>query len=93
LDCGSSNFAAKSTNLYRSRSDDRQIELSHFDPATNDLDLTILNENFDIIAVSDSVDSFEIIEVDLLAGVTYTIGMTPIAVTGVVSYNLSIDMN
>ena len=70
-----------------------QIELSHFDPAINDLDLTILNENFDIVAVSDSVDSFEIIEVDVLAGVTYTIGMTPITVDGVVSYNLSVDMN
>ena len=70
-----------------------QIELSHFDPATNDLDLQILNENFDIMQVSNSVDSFEIIEIDLLAGVTYTIGMTPITTTGVVSYNLSVDMN
>ncbi len=70
-----------------------QVELSHFDPANNDLDLALLNENFDIIAVSNSVDGFEIVEADLLAGVTYTIGMTPISVTGVVAYNLSIDMN
>jgi hypothetical protein len=70
-----------------------QIELSHFDPATNDLDLQILNENFDIMQVSNSVDGFEIIEIDLLAGVTYTICMTPITITGVVAYNLSIDMN
>jgi hypothetical protein len=70
-----------------------QIELSHFDPATNDLDLQLLNENFDIMQVSNSVDSFEIIEIDLLAGVTYTIGMTPVTTTGVVSYSLSVDIN
>ena len=70
-----------------------QIELSHFGVPTNDLDLTILNENFDIIAVSDSVDSFEFIEVELVAGVTYTIGMTPVTVDGLVLYNLSVDMN
>jgi hypothetical protein len=70
-----------------------QIELSHFDPATNDLDLQILNENFDIMQVSNSIDGFEIIEIDLLAGVTYTIGMTPVTTTGVVSYSLSVDMN
>jgi hypothetical protein len=70
-----------------------QVELSHFDPANNDLDLVLLNENFDIIAVSNSVDSFEIIEEPLLAGVVYTIGMTPITVTGVITYNVSIDLN
>jgi hypothetical protein len=70
-----------------------QIELSHFDPATNDLDLQILNENFDIMQVSNSIDGFEIIEIDLLAGVTYTIGMTPVTTTGVVSYSLSVDIN
>ena len=70
-----------------------QIELSHFDPANNDLDLQILNENLDIMQVSNSVDSFEFIEIDLLAGVNYTIGMTPVTVTGVITYNLSIDIN
>ena len=70
-----------------------QAELSHFDLQTSDLDLEVLDENFNQVALSDSIDGFEKVEAQLLAGVTYYIGMLPISTPGATSYNLSIDVN
>ena len=70
-----------------------QVELSHFDPLNNDLALEILDENLNQVAFSDSVDGFEKVEVQLLAGVTYTIGMRPVLAPGSTSYLLSVDVN
>ena len=68
-----------------------QAELSHFDLQTSDLDLELLDENLDQVALSDSADGFEKVEAQLQAGVTYYIGMLPISTAG--TYNLSIDLN
>ena len=70
-----------------------QAELSHFDLQASDLDLEMLDEHYIQIALSDSVDSFEKIEVQLQAGVTYYIGVLPISTPNPASYNLSIDVN
>jgi len=70
-----------------------QVELSHFDPLTNDLALEILDENLNQVVFSDSVDGFEKVEAQLLAGVTYYIGMLPVSAPGEVSYLISVDMN
>ncbi len=70
-----------------------QAELSHFDLQTSDLDLEILDENFNQVALSDSVDGFEIVEAQLQAGVTYYIGVLPISTPSAAAYNLSIDVN
>ena len=70
-----------------------QAELSHFDLQTSDLDLEILDENLIQIALSNSVDGFEKVEAQVQAGVTYYIGILPISVTALASYNLSIDVN
>ena len=70
-----------------------QAELSHFDLATVNLDLHILDDNLDPMAVSDSLDAFEIVEAQLLAGVTYYIGVLPISAPGAAPYVLSIDVN
>ncbi len=70
-----------------------QVELSHFDLQTSDLDLEILDQDLVQIALSDSVDGFEKVEAQLQAGVTYYIGMLPISTPSPVSYNLSIDVN
>ena len=70
-----------------------QAELSHFDPQTINLDLEILDENLFRIAVSDSVDSFEKVEAQLQAGITYYIGMIPISIPASAPYILSVDVN
>ncbi len=70
-----------------------QIELSHFDLLADDLDLELLDENLNQVAFSSSIDNFEIVDAQLLAGVTYYIGVMPIATTGSGSYLLSIDAN
>ncbi len=70
-----------------------QAELSHFDLQTSDLDLEILDENLIQVALSDSVDGFEIVEAELQAGVTYYIGVLPISTPSATPYNLSIDVN
>jgi len=69
-----------------------QIELSHFDLAVSDLDLELRNENNTRIAISESVDSFEMINIDLIAG-TYYIGMIPIETPGDEMYYVSVDLN
>ena len=70
-----------------------RAELSHFDLATVNLDLHILNDRLFPVAVSDSLDSFEKVNAQLLAGVTYYIGVLPISAPGPASYVLSIDVN
>jgi hypothetical protein len=69
-----------------------QIELSHFDLTTSNLDLQLMNESLETIATSQSTDSFEKIEIDLSAG-RYYIGMLPIATPGDELYYVSVDLN
>jgi hypothetical protein len=70
-----------------------QIELSHFDLLADDLDLELLDQNLNQIAVSNSSDAFDIIEAQLMAGGTYYIGVTPNAISANGSYLLSVDAN
>jgi len=70
-----------------------QIELSHFDLQTTNLDLVLLDSGRNQIAVSESVDGFEKIEVPLLKSRIYFIGVLPTSVDAIGTYNLSIDVN
>jgi len=70
-----------------------QVELSHFDTATTDLDLLLFDEGLTQIAVSSSLDSFELIEAAVLAGQTYYVQVQSRSLPGEVSYNLSFDLN
>lgn len=70
-----------------------QAELSHFDPATTDLDILLFDEGLGQIAVSNSIDSFEMIEATVLAGQTYYIKVESRTLPGEVAYILSIDVN
>ena len=70
-----------------------QAELSHFDTTASDLDLEILDENFDQVVLSNSVDSFEFVGTQMQAGVTYYISVLAGATAGDETYNLSIDLN
>lgn len=70
-----------------------QAELSHFDLQTSDLDLEILDANFNQIAFSSSVDGFEMVEAQVLSGQTYYIGVLSMSTPGDAPYNLSIDLN
>jgi len=70
-----------------------QAELSHFDLQTSDLDLEILNEDLVQIAVSESFDSFELVEAQLQAGATYYIGVLPFSISAQAPYSLSVDVN
>ena len=70
-----------------------QAELSHFDLPTIDLNLEILDDNFDQVVLSDSVGDFEKVEAQLLAGVTYYIGVLPFDTPSAATYVLSIDVN
>lgn len=69
-----------------------QVELSHFDVTVSDLDLEIRNVNNSRIALSESLDSFEMIDIDLAAG-TYYIGMLPTATPGGEAFYISVDVN
>ena len=60
---------------------------------TSNLDLEILNEELVQIALSDSVDGFELVEAQLQAGATYYIGVLPISISANASYTLSVDVN
>ena len=70
-----------------------QAELSHFDILTNNLDLEVLDENLDQIAISNTVDAFEIVSVQLSAGESYYVVVTPIVSPGNSPYQLSLDLN
>lgn len=70
-----------------------QIELSHFDLQTTNLNLVLLDSGRNQIAVSESVDGFEKIELPLLKSRIYFIGVLPTSVDAIGTYNLSIDVN
>ena len=70
-----------------------QVELSHFDVATSDLDLEILDQNLNQVAVSSTVDGFEMVEAQLQSGVSYYVGVLPMSAAAGPSYYLSIDVN
>lgn len=70
-----------------------QVELSHFDLASSDLDLEILDENSNLIAMSNTSDEFELAEAPVVAGMTYFIGVLATATVDVETYQLSVDVN
>ena len=70
-----------------------QVELSHFDLLTNNLDLEILDENLNQVALSNSIDGFEKAEAQFQAGDTLYIGVLPISEPSNEPYILSIDVN
>ena len=70
-----------------------QVELSHFDLLTNNLDLEILDENENQVALSNSIDGFEKAEAQFQAGDTLYIGVLPISEPSDASYIISIDVN
>ena len=70
-----------------------QVELSHFDVLASDLDLEILDENSNPLAISSSTDGFELAEAPVVAGMTYFIGVLAISTPDVQAYQLSIDVN
>ena len=53
-----------------------QVELSHFDTATDSLYLEILDGDLNTVAMSDT-DGFELVDVPMTAGATYFIGVLP----------------
>jgi hypothetical protein len=70
-----------------------QAELSHFDTLAGNLDLEMLDENLDVVALSSSGDGFELVEAQLPAGSTVYIGILPTSNTADEPYYLSIDVN
>jgi hypothetical protein len=70
-----------------------QAELSHFDLLTSNFDLEILDENFNQVALSNSIDGFEKAAAQFQAGDTLYIGVLPISQPGEEPYILSIDLN
>jgi hypothetical protein len=60
---------------------------------TNNLDLEILDENLNQVALSNSIDGFEKAEAQFQAGDTLYIGVLPISEPSDASYILSIDVN
>ena len=70
-----------------------QAELSHFDTQGRDLDLEIMDADFNVLALANSVDSFEVVEAQLQAGLTYYVAVLAGATAGDQTYNLSIDVN
>ena len=71
-----------------------RVELSHFDTSTDYLNLEVVDADENQLAVSDSVDGFEQIEIALTAGTTYYIGVVPVVESETpIEYLLSIDVN
>jgi len=70
-----------------------QVELAHFDSQASDLFLEIIDGDTNQLAFSDSTDSFEIVEAQLLAGVVYFVAVRANSTTGDAPYSLSIDVN
>jgi hypothetical protein len=70
-----------------------QVELSHFDFVTNNLDLEMLDEDLNQVALSNSIDGFEKAEAQFQAGDTLYIGVLPMTEPIDASYILSIDVN
>lgn len=70
-----------------------QVELSHFDTQSTDLDLLLQDENLDRIIASRNVESFELVEAPVLAGKDYYIRVKARSISAEDSYILSIDIN
>jgi len=71
-----------------------QVQLSHYDTTTDPLSLEILDSNLNQVASSDNPVGFETINVEMVAGETYFIGVVLNASsTSPISYILSIDVN
>jgi len=70
-----------------------QVELSHFSLRNSNLDIDIIDENFNQVALASSNDSWEILEAQLQAGVTYYIAVLATSTTGDSFYQLSVDVN
>ena len=70
-----------------------RAELAHFDPASNNFDLQFLDINDNVLALSNSTDSFESLEVSLLDGETLYIRVVPINVAVGATYTLNVDFN
>ncbi len=70
-----------------------QAELSHFDTQATDLDLVLLDEDLNEVAVSRNSDQFELVSAQLQAGIKYYLGVESQSISGDEVYNLSIDLN
>jgi hypothetical protein len=69
-----------------------EVELSHFDTTTTDLDLTLLDAELNEVALSVSTDQFEVVEAALGAG-DYYIQVEAMTIAGEQEYYLSVDLN
>lgn len=69
-----------------------EVELSHFDTTTEDLDILVADTNLNLLALSDTSDSFEMLDVDLDPG-TYFIAVEAFVTTAPANYILSVDLN
>lgn len=70
-----------------------QVELAHFDSATTNLDLRILDENLQEIAASTSASDFEMVDVGVSGGTTYFVQVDATLIAGVETYDLVLDIN
>jgi len=70
-----------------------RAELSHFNAPTSDLDLRLIDEDLNEIALSASVDGFEWVEAELTGGITYFLIVSAITTAGEEAYTLSTDVN
>ena len=69
-----------------------ELELSHFDPTNDDLDIEVYDSLFNSLALSETPDSLEMLEVDLDPG-TYYIEVEAFLTPAPANYVLSIDLN
>ena len=69
-----------------------EVELSHFDTATEDLDILVADSGLNLLAFSDSGDSFEMLEADLDPG-TYYIVVEAFFTDAPATYIMSMDLN
>ena len=70
-----------------------QVELSHFDTGTTNLDLLLLDGNLQEIARADSPDSFDMLDAPVSAGLRYYVRVEAASLVGPDTYNLSLDIN
>ena len=70
-----------------------QAELSHFDTTLNDLDLILFDSALNVIASSNSLDQFEMVQGSVLAGNTYYVKVESRTLSSPDAYYLSLDLN
>lgn len=71
-----------------------EFELSHFDLQSQDLDLGLFDQNLNLVAISETGDSFEIVAAQVQAGVVYYIAVFAFETGGQnARYELSMDVN